>query len=103
VNLLTDCSALLLVKAAQSLPYRFGAVPNIQGVLGDFPQDASMSEGLHMNMSLFAQRKSTSTASYLGSRVVPTRTVLLLEHLQEFAKIHLANIMIWQLAKIYGK
>jgi hypothetical protein len=26
-----------------------------------------------------------------------------LEHLQEFAKIHLTNIMIWQLAKIYGK
>jgi hypothetical protein len=25
------------------------------------------------------------------------------EHLQEFAKIHLANIVIWQLAKIYGK
>jgi hypothetical protein len=25
------------------------------------------------------------------------------EHLQEFAKIHLANIVIWQLDKIYGK
>jgi hypothetical protein len=24
-------------------------------------------------------------------------------YLQEFAKIHLANIVIWQLAKIYGK
>jgi hypothetical protein len=40
-----------------------------------------MFEGLHANMSLFAQRKSTSTTSYLGSRVVPTRTVLLLEPL----------------------
>jgi hypothetical protein len=26
-----------------------------------------------------------------------------LEHFQEFAKIHLANIVIWQLDKIYGK
>jgi hypothetical protein len=26
-----------------------------------------------------------------------------LEHLQEFAKIHLTNIVIWQLAKIYDK
>jgi hypothetical protein len=25
------------------------------------------------------------------------------QHLQEFAKIYLANIVIWQLAKIYGK
>jgi hypothetical protein len=40
VNLLPDCSALLLVEAVQSLPYRFGAGPNIQGVLGDFPRDA---------------------------------------------------------------
>jgi hypothetical protein len=38
-----------------------------------------MSKGLHANMSLFARRKSMSTASYLGSRAVPTRTVLLLE------------------------
>jgi hypothetical protein len=35
-----------------------------------------MSEGLHVNMSLFTWTKSTSTASYLESRAVPTRTVL---------------------------
>ena len=29
----------------------------------------SMSEGLHTNTSTFAQRKSTNTASYLGSRL----------------------------------
>ena len=29
-----------------------------------------MSEGLHANMSAFAQRKSMSTAFYLGSRLV---------------------------------
>jgi hypothetical protein len=40
-----------------------------------------MSEGLHANMSLFARRKSMSTASYLGSRVVPMHTLLLLEPL----------------------
>ena len=28
-----------------------------------------MSEGLHANTSAFARRKSTSTASYLGSRL----------------------------------
>ena len=28
-----------------------------------------MSEGLHANMSVFARRKSTSTTSYLGSRL----------------------------------
>jgi hypothetical protein len=26
-----------------------------------------------------------------------------LEHLQEFAKIHLANLVIWQLPKTYAK
>jgi hypothetical protein len=29
-----------------------------------------ISEGLHAKMSMFARRKLTSTASYLGSRVV---------------------------------
>jgi hypothetical protein len=40
VNLLPDCPTLLLVEAAQSLPYLFGDSLDIQGVLGDFPQDA---------------------------------------------------------------
>jgi hypothetical protein len=35
------------------------------------------------------------------NQVVAAR--ILLEHLQEFAKIHLPNIVIWQLTKIYGK
>jgi len=28
---------------------------------------------------------------------------VVLQHLQEFAKINLANLVIWQLAKIYAK
>jgi hypothetical protein len=34
-----------------------------------------MSEGLHANTSRFALRKSTSALSYLGSSVVPIRSV----------------------------
>jgi hypothetical protein len=45
VNLLLDCSALLLVEAAQSLPYQFGASPNIQGVHSDFPWDGRHVQG----------------------------------------------------------
>ena len=29
--------------------------------------------------------------------------VVILEHLQEFAKINLAKLVIWQLAKLYDK
>jgi hypothetical protein len=36
-----------------------------------------MSEGLHAKISAFAQRKSTSTASYLGSSSEPILTFLL--------------------------
>jgi hypothetical protein len=35
-----------------------------------------MSEGLHAKTSAFARRKSTSTASYLGSSSEPIRTCL---------------------------
>jgi len=35
-----------------------------------------MSKGLHANMSVFARRKSTSTASYLGLRLVLTLNAL---------------------------
>jgi hypothetical protein len=35
----------------------------------------SMFEGFHANMSRFAQRKSTSVLSYLGSSAVPIRSV----------------------------
>jgi hypothetical protein len=45
VNLLPDCPALLLVEATQSLPYQFGAGPDIQGVLNDFPWDARHVQG----------------------------------------------------------
>jgi hypothetical protein len=40
----------------------FGAGSDLQGVSG-------ISEGLHAKMSMFTRRKSTSTISYLGSRV----------------------------------
>jgi hypothetical protein len=40
VDLLPDRSALLLVKAAQSLLHGFGAGLDIQGVLGDLPREA---------------------------------------------------------------
>jgi len=33
----------------------------------------------------------------------PANTNILLEHLREFAKINLANLMFWQLGKIYAK
>jgi hypothetical protein len=35
-----------------------------------------MSEGLHAKISAFARRKSTSTASYLGSSLEPILTCL---------------------------
>jgi hypothetical protein len=37
---------------------------------------SGMSEGLHAKTSAFARRKSTSTASYLGSSSEPIRTCL---------------------------
>jgi hypothetical protein len=37
---------------------------------------SGMSEGLHAKISAFARRKSTSTASYLGSSSEPTLTFL---------------------------
>jgi hypothetical protein len=37
---------------------------------------SGMSEGLHAKTSVFAWRKSTSTASYLGSSSEPIRTCL---------------------------
>jgi hypothetical protein len=37
---------------------------------------SGMSEGLHANTSAFVRRKSTSTASYLGSSSEPIRTCL---------------------------
>jgi hypothetical protein len=36
VNLLTDDLVFLLVEAAQALLHRFGAGPDLQGMLGDF-------------------------------------------------------------------
>jgi hypothetical protein len=39
-NLLPDCPVLLLVEAAQSLLHWFGVGLDLQGVLGDIPQDA---------------------------------------------------------------
>ena len=39
-----------------------------------------MSEGLHANMSVFAQRKSTSTAPYLLPRVALTLSTRSFEH-----------------------
>jgi hypothetical protein len=38
---------------------------------------------------------------WLNQELLPLISTL--EHLPEFAKIHLANIVIWQLAKIYDK
>jgi hypothetical protein len=67
VNLLPDDLALFLVESAQVLPHRPGVGSDVQGVLDDFLGMLGMSEGLHANTSAFTERKSTSTASYLGS------------------------------------
>ena len=67
-DLLPNDLVLLLVEAAQALLHWFGAGYDLQGVLGDFPWYARQLEGLHANISPFVWRKSTSTASYLGSR-----------------------------------
>jgi hypothetical protein len=37
------------------------------------------------------------------SRICSMKLLVMLEHLQEFAKIHLANLVIWQVPKLYGK
>ena len=67
VDLLTNDLTFLLVEATQPLFHWLGTSSNFQGVLGDFPRMPGMFEGVHANMSAFARRKSTSTASYLGS------------------------------------
>jgi len=69
VDLLPDGPALFLVESAQALLHMLGAGSDVQGVLGNFPRYARHFEGLHANTSAFARRKSTSTASNLGSRL----------------------------------
>ena len=69
LQLLTDRPALELVEASQALLHRLGVGSDIKGVLGDLPRYANISEGLHAKMSALARRKSTSTTSYLPSRV----------------------------------
>jgi hypothetical protein len=71
VDLIPDDPALLLVKSTQVLSHRPRVGSNVQGVLDDFPWYARQSEGLHANTSAFTRRKSTSTASYLGSSWEP--------------------------------
>ena len=73
LQLLADRPALELVEASQALLHRLGVGSDIKGVLGDMP---GMSEGLHAKMSALAWRKSTSTTSYLLSRVVLTYNAL---------------------------
>jgi hypothetical protein len=76
MDLLAYGSALFLVESAQRLLDGSGSGSDIQRVLGDIPRYAGMSEGLHAKTSAFARRKSTSTASYLGSSSEPIRTCL---------------------------
>jgi hypothetical protein len=76
VDLLAYHSARLLVESAQRLFDGSGSGPNIQRVLGDIPRYAGHVEGLHAKTSVFARRKSTSTASYLGSSPEPIRICL---------------------------
>jgi hypothetical protein len=76
VDLLAYGSALFFVESARRLLDRSGSGSDVQRVLGDIPRYAGMSEGLHAKMSAFARRKSTSTASYLGSSSEPIRICL---------------------------
>jgi hypothetical protein len=69
VDLLADDLALFLIEAAQALLHRLEPAQISKACsvtsLGMF----GISKGLHAKMSMFARRKSTSTVSYLGSRV----------------------------------
>ena len=71
-----DRPALELVKASQALLHRLGVGSDVKGVLGDPLGMPGMSEGHHAKMSAFARRKSTSTTSYLLSRVALTCNAL---------------------------
>ena len=56
-NLLTDGPTLLLVEAAQTLLYRLGARPDLQGVLGDFSQNVWPVQGSpRKNVSIGAEQ-----------------------------------------------
>ena len=76
LQLLADRPVLELVEASQALLHWLGVGLDVKGVLGDLPRYARMSEGLHAKMSALARRKSTSTTSYLLSRVALTCNAL---------------------------
>ena len=76
LQLLADRPALELVEASQALLHRLGVGSDVKGVLGDLPRYARHIQGLHTKMSTLARRKSTSTTSYLLSRVALTCNVL---------------------------
>ena len=54
LHLLADGPMLFLVESAQALLHRSRADLDVQGVLGDLPWYAVMSEGLYANTSAFA-------------------------------------------------
>jgi hypothetical protein len=76
VDLRAYSSALFFVESAQRLLDGSGFGSDIQRVLSDILGMPGMSEGLHAKTSAFARRKSTDTASYLGSSSEPIRICL---------------------------
>jgi hypothetical protein len=76
VDLLAYGSALFFVESAQRLLHGSGSSSNIQQVLGDIPRYARHVRGTPRKNLAFTRRKSTSTASYLGSSSEPIRTCL---------------------------
>ena len=75
-NLFADGPALLFVEAPQTLLHRLGVGRISRECSATSLGMPGMSKGLHAKMSALARRKSTSTTSYLSSRVELTLNIL---------------------------
>ena len=76
VHLLADRPSLELVEALQALLDRLGVCRISRECPATSLGMSCMSEGLHTKMSALVRRKSTSTTSYLLSRVALTYNAL---------------------------
>ena len=73
-NLLTDGPALPLVKVTQALLHRLGALPDLQGILGEFSRNAWHVRGFpREDVSIGREEVDESAFQFRGKRGANTR------------------------------